>query len=83
MNPAWWSYLWINEGFAALYEFFIPHVTYPQDRYMDSFLVEYMHVALENDANPNVRAMTHYVEHPDRIEEYVFFFELTSRLINA
>lgn len=39
---------------------------------MDSFLVEYMHVALENDANPNVRAMTHYVEHPDRIEEYVF-----------
>ncbi|XP_037036998.1 aminopeptidase N-like [Bradysia coprophila] len=69
VNPAWWTYLWINEGFAALYEFFIPHVTYPDARYMDSFLVEYMHVALENDANPNVRAMTHYVEHPDRIED--------------
>ncbi|KAJ6636155.1 Aminopeptidase N [Pseudolycoriella hygida] len=69
VSPAWWSYLWINEGFAALYEFFIPHVTYPDARYMDSFLIEYMHVALENDANPNVRAMTHYVEHPDRIED--------------
>lgn len=41
---------------------------------MDSFLVEYMHVALENDADPNVRAMTHYVENPDRIEEYETLF---------
>lgn len=43
---------------------------------MDSFLIEYMHVALENDANPNVRAMTHYVENPDRIEEYDTLLQL-------
>lgn len=44
---------------------------------MDTFLIEYMHVGLENDADPNVRAMTHYVENPDRIAEYekVFFID--------
>lgn len=64
-----WSFIWINEGFAALYEFQLPHMTYPDDHYMDLFYVNYQRVALELDADPNIRAMTHYVENPDRLWE--------------
>lgn len=66
----------MNEGFAALYEFFIPHIAYPADRYMDSFRIKYMHVAMKNDANPNVPAMTHYVENPNRKDKYETFFSI-------
>lgn len=41
---------------------------------MDTFLYEYLHVALENDANPNVRAMTHYAESPEGINKYEILF---------
>ncbi|KAJ6636156.1 Aminopeptidase N [Pseudolycoriella hygida] len=68
VSPVFWNYLWINEGFAALYEFYIPHMMYPEARYMDFFIIKYMHVALKNDGNLNIRAMTHYVENPDQIE---------------
>lgn len=70
MSPEWWTFLWINEGMAALLEFQLPHLTYPQERFLDNLYVNYQRVALELDANPNIRAMSHYVENPDRIEEY-------------
>jgi hypothetical protein len=72
VSPAWWTYLWINEGFATLYEFFMPQRVYPEERFMDMFQVEYFHIALEFDANPNIRAMSHYVENPDRIERFAY-----------
>ncbi|KAL7021704.1 hypothetical protein ACKWTF_011988 [Chironomus riparius] len=66
--PEWWTYLWINEGFATLYEHFLPHFTYPKERYDDLFLVDVMHPVLQVDANPNIRAMSHYVEDPVSID---------------
>ncbi|XP_070503360.1 aminopeptidase N-like [Chironomus tepperi] len=66
--PEWWTYLWINEGFATLYEHFLPHFTYPEERYDDLFLVDVMHPVLQVDANPNIRAMSHYVEDPVSID---------------
>lgn len=68
-NPHRWTFLWINEGFAAMYQYQLPHKTYPEDRYMDNFFISYQRVAMELDANPAIRAMSHYVENPDRIEE--------------
>lgn len=59
---------WINEGFATLYEHFLPHFTYPKERYDDLFLVDVMHPVLQVDANPNIRAMSHYVEDPVSID---------------
>lgn len=39
---------------------------------MDSFYINYFRVSLELDADPNARAMTHYVENPARILRLVF-----------
>jgi hypothetical protein len=64
----WWTYLWLNEGFATLYEYYMVHLTYPEDRYDDSYLVDMLQRALEIDANPNIRAMSIYVEDPWSID---------------
>lgn len=57
----------LNEGFAALYERLLHHMAYPEDRAMDLFIVETVHGILDTDANPNIRAMTHYVDLPSQI----------------
>jgi aminopeptidase N len=59
--------LWLNEGFATLYENHIPSLVFPGERWIDTFLVDTVQPAMETDANPNIRAMTSYVESPERI----------------
>jgi hypothetical protein len=46
----------------------LPHFTYPEERYDDLFLVDVMHPVLQVDANPNIRAMSLYVEDPVSID---------------
>ena len=46
----------------------MPHFTYPEERYDDLFLVDVMHPVLQVDANPNIRALSHYVEDPVSID---------------
>ena len=58
----------LNEGFATLYEYYFVHLTYPEGRYDDSFLVDTLQRVLEVDANPNIRPMSLYVEDPVSID---------------
>lgn len=67
ISPAWWSFLWLNEGFATLYEGHILSLVYPDERWIDSFLVETVQPVLETDANPTIRPMSYYVESPARV----------------
>ena len=59
----------LNEGFATLYENYLASLVYPRDRLMDTFVVDTVHSVLDVDANPKIRAMTHYVESPVEIED--------------
>jgi len=57
----------LNEGFATLYADYLTSLVYPEDRLMDLFVVDTVQPVLETDANPAIRAMTQYVESPERI----------------
>lgn len=57
----------LNEGFATLYENFLASLVYPEDRLMDTFVVDVVQSVLDVDASPSIRPMTYYVENPDRI----------------
>lgn len=71
VSPAWWSFLWMNEGFATLYENHLTDFVFPGERWLDTFLIRTVHPVLEIDADPNIRPMTFYVENPEEIE-YLF-----------
>lgn len=62
LAPKWWSYLWLNEGFATLYEYYLPDRTHPHLLIKDRFTVVALQEALRADASSTVRSMTHYVE---------------------
>ncbi|XP_035779014.1 aminopeptidase N-like [Anopheles albimanus] len=54
----WWSYLWLNEGFATLYEYMAPDLAYPERRYRDLFNVDIVQPVLLSDSSENTRPMT-------------------------
>lgn len=57
----------VKEGFAILYEQYLVHLAYPQNRLMDTFVTDIVHSTLNADAGGGVRAMTSYVESPAEI----------------
>jgi aminopeptidase N len=65
--PKWWSYLWLNEGFATLLEFIATDLAYPSLEIEETFLIKKLHVAFASDSKPNTRPMTSYVEDPQEI----------------
>lgn len=40
---------------------------YPDDRFMDTFVIDTVQTVLDVDASPSIRPMTHYVEDPESI----------------
>ena len=66
MSPKWWSYLWLNEGFATLYGHFLADLVHPEERLMDSFVIDAMQSTFRVDVK-EIRSMTHYVESPEEI----------------
>jgi aminopeptidase N len=62
-----WDKLWLKEGFAQYYEYFILSKIDVGGRWVDSFYVNVFQWVMEIDANRNIRPMTYYVESPENI----------------
>lgn len=60
--PKWWSFLWLNEGFARMYETQGLITLYPKFDDVEMFLYETQFSALKADATGLTRPMTLYVE---------------------
>ncbi|XP_055602737.1 aminopeptidase N-like [Uranotaenia lowii] len=67
VSPKWWDYLWMNEGFATLYEYDATAWVYPELEYAELFNVEVVQRALAVDASDQTKAMNHPAASPDEL----------------
>lgn len=61
--------MWLNEGFATLYEYLIPHLLFPEFNFREDFRTACLQASLRNDLLSNAASvpMSHYVEEPTAI----------------
>ncbi|XP_017885814.1 aminopeptidase M1-like [Ceratina calcarata] len=70
VTPKWWKYIWLNEGFANYFQYFITHKIKPELRLDDMFLVDSMQeTAMVVDGSPEVRPMNKDVITPKQIDD--------------
>ncbi|XP_039445370.1 aminopeptidase N-like [Culex pipiens pallens] len=67
LAPKWWSFVWLNEGFANLYQFYLADISHPETNMRERF-GGVRETALRNDGDPTIRAMTHYVEDRNEVK---------------
>ncbi|XP_041970736.1 uncharacterized protein LOC121727124 [Aricia agestis] len=68
---AWWDNLWLNEGFARFYQYYLTNTVAPELGYDTRFIVEQVHTAMLSDSvdsahaltNPNVNDPTSVTNH--------------------
>uniref|UniRef100_A0A182JYK9 Aminopeptidase n=1 Tax=Anopheles christyi TaxID=43041 RepID=A0A182JYK9_9DIPT len=62
LAPKWWSYLWLNEGFARLYQYYLGSISHPELQLRERFVTGPFQAALRADNSLTVRPMTYYTE---------------------
>ncbi|XP_055611890.1 uncharacterized protein LOC129758416 [Uranotaenia lowii] len=67
VSPDWWTYIWLNEGFATVYEYLAATLAYPENDYWALWNVEVIHSAFAADARETVRPMNWNAGSPNEI----------------
>lgn len=58
----WWSYFWLEKGFASYFEYYASSIVQPTERLMDQFLLEAVQISFENDGLEEAKPMTFDVQ---------------------
>ncbi|CRL02760.1 CLUMA_CG015821, isoform A [Clunio marinus] len=68
INPKWWSYTWLNEGFATLFQYYISDLIYPESDHMERFQNNAQAAAFRVDViASDSKPLNYYVETPENI----------------
>lgn len=58
VTPTWWTYLWLNEGFATLFAAYATQQAYPEFNEMDYFVTSTVQPVLNSDSSDTTRIMS-------------------------
>nr|CAD7397313.1 unnamed protein product [Timema poppensis] len=67
VTPDWWTYPWLNEGFATYFEYFISAKVEPNWQLDQQFLVEVVQNAFATDALDSSRPMNYNITYSSEI----------------
>ncbi|XP_052888377.1 aminopeptidase N-like [Anopheles moucheti] len=61
VSPAWWSYLWMKEGFARFFEYTAAQMVFPEMNIGKMYTIDKTHNVFQIDSLSSSRPMTYYV----------------------